>query len=117
MTHRAVPQETFSALLKEKLEELDAAAEHEALLVRDEVEQLRLAAAYLVSRTDGKPWQTGAPVHFQGDVSELDIPPPTLDISYPARPTPPSTASAAAPGRDSSGAVRRQGRGVRGVPR
>lgn len=114
MTHRAVPQETFSSLLQEKLEELDAAAEHEALLVHDEVEQLRLQAAYLVSRTDGKPWQTGAQVHFQGDVSELDIPPPTLDISYPARPTAPITGATTGPGRDSPAAVRRQGRRVPG---
>jgi hypothetical protein len=114
MTHRAVPQETFSSLLQEKLDELDAAAEHEALLVHDEVEQLRLHAAYLVSRTDGKPWHTGAEVRFQGDVSELDMPPPTLDISYPARPTAPSMGASAGPGRDSPVAVRRQGRRVPG---
>ena len=78
--------EPFSSLLQEKLEELDQAAQHEALMEHDEVERLRLQAAYLVSGTDGKPWHTGAAVHFQGALSESDHRVPTLDISYPARP-------------------------------
>jgi hypothetical protein len=85
MAVRPVPPEAFSALLQEKLEELDLAAQHEALMEHDEVEQLRLQAAYLVSGTDGKPWHTGAAVQFQKEVSELDFPAPTLDIRYPAR--------------------------------
>jgi hypothetical protein len=81
----AIP-EAFSALLQEKLDELDRAAEHEALMEHDEVEQLRLQAAHLIGRTEGKPWHTGAAVHFQGELSELDVAVPTLDISYPASP-------------------------------
>ena len=72
--------------MQEKLDELDQAAHHEALMEHDDVERLRFQAAFLVSRTDGKPWHTGAAVHFQGDPSALNVPPPTLDISYPARP-------------------------------
>lgn len=83
MTMRPVTPEAFSALLQEKLDELDTAAEQEAMLETDEVELLRLRAAYLVSRTDGKPWHTGAAVHFQGDPAAMDVPPPTLDVSYP----------------------------------
>lgn len=86
MPVRPVPPEAFSSLLQEKLDELDLAAQHEASMAHDEVEQLRLQAAYLVSGTDGKPWHTGAAVHFQKEGSEMDVPVPTLDISYPARP-------------------------------
>ena len=83
---RSPTPEAFSALLQEKLDELDQAAEHEALMEHDEVELLRLQAAYLIGRTDGKPWHTGATVQFQGDLSALHVPVPTLDISYPAPP-------------------------------
>lgn len=83
---RTASPEAFGALLQEKLDELDQAAHHQALMEHDDVEQLRFQAAFLVSRTDGKPWHTGAAVHFQGDPSALNVPPPTLDISYPARP-------------------------------
>ncbi len=86
MSEKPTIPEAFSSLLQEKLDELDQAAQHEALMEHDEVELLRLRAAYLVSGTDGKPWHTGAAVHFQGDLSELDAPVPTLDICYPARP-------------------------------
>jgi hypothetical protein len=86
MPRTQVIPEAFSALLQEKLDELDTAAEHEASLENDQVELLRLRAAYLVSRTDGKPWHTGAAVHFQGDPSDMDVPTPTLDVRYPARP-------------------------------
>jgi len=96
MSGRPVTTEAFSSLLQEKLDELDLAAQHEALMEHDEVERLRLQAAYLVSRTDGKPWQTGAVVHFQGDPSERDVPPPTLDIRYPA--PPPERTTALPPG-------------------
>ena len=85
MSVRPVAPEAFGSLLQEKLDELDHEAQHEARLERDEVELLRLRAAYLVSKTDGKPWHTGAAVHFQREVSDLDAPAPTLDISYPAR--------------------------------
>ncbi len=86
MTARSSTPEAFSALLQEKLDELDQAAQHELLLEHDEVERLRLQAAYLVSGTHGKPWLTGAVKHFQGDLVSMDVPPPTLDISYPAPP-------------------------------
>jgi len=86
MSVRLATPEAFSSLLQEKLDELDQAAQHEALMEHDEVELLRLRAAYLVSGTDGKPWHTGATVHFQQDLSDMDVPTPTLDIIYPARP-------------------------------
>jgi len=92
MSIRPVTPEAFSALLQEKLEELDLAAQHEALMEHDAVEQLRLQAAYLVSGTDGKPWNTGATIHFQLDPSAMEAPVPTLDISYPARPPERTTA-------------------------
>ena len=81
----AVP-ERFDQLLQEKLDELDAAAEQDALLATDEVEQLRVRAAHLVTGTVGRPWATGAPVQFQLDPALQMTPPPTLDIRYPARP-------------------------------
>ncbi len=114
MTGKSSPPEAFSALLQEKLDELDAAAEHEAYLVHDEVEQLRLRAAYLVSATDGKPWHTGAAVHFQGNLSEMDAPPPTLDISYPAGPYAPPTGLTAGSDRAPPAAPGRQGRRIPG---
>jgi hypothetical protein len=89
---RPATPEAFSALLQEKLDELDLAAEHEALLENDEVERLRLQAAYLIGRTDGKPWHTGAAVQFRGELTELDVAVPTLDISYPAPPRPRTSA-------------------------
>jgi len=102
--------EAFSSLLQEKMDELDQAAKHEALMEHDEVELLRLRAAYLVSSTDGKPWHTGAAVHFQGDLSKMDVPAPTLDISYPARPPRPLVS----PDRALPAPSGRQGRRVRG---
>lgn len=93
--------ERFDLLLQEKLDELDSAAEQEAMLAVDEVEQLRLRAAHLVSNTEGKPWLTGAAVRFQQDPAEQMTAPPTLDIRYPARPRPAaeSNAGAEAPSR------------------
>jgi hypothetical protein len=113
---RATP-EAFSALLQEKLDELDQAAEHEALMEHDEVERLRLQAAYLISGTDGKPWHTGAAVHFQGERSELDDRLPTLDISYPARPNRRAPAGSPGPSEGAERAVTplaRQGRRIPG---
>lgn len=80
--------ERFDQLLQEKLDELDAAAEQDAMLATDEVEQLRLRAAHLVTSTEGRPWATGAPVQFQPDPAMQQVPPPTLDIRYPAHPMP-----------------------------
>ncbi len=85
MSTKSATPEAFGSLLQEKLDELDQAIQHEALMEHDDVELLRLRAAYLVSGTDGKPWHTGAAVQFQGELSALDAPAPTLDISYPAR--------------------------------
>jgi len=79
--------ERFDLLLQEKLDELDHAAEQEALLAVDEVEQLRLRAAHLVTYVEGRPWSTGAPVQFQQDPAEQVSAPPTLDIRFPARPS------------------------------
>jgi hypothetical protein len=79
--------ERFDLLLQEKLDELDTAAEQEARLATDAVEQLRLRAAHLVTRTEGRPWPTGAPVQFQQDPAEQMTAPPTLDLRYPARHT------------------------------
>ncbi len=99
--------ERFDLLLQEKLDELDQAAEQEAMLAVDEVEQLRLQAAHLVSHTAGGPWATGAPVQFQQNPAEQVTAPPTLDIRFPARPLP---AAAGKSGVESS--VGRQGRRV-----
>ena len=110
MSVRPVTAEAFSSLLQEKLDELDQAAQHEALMEHDDVERLRLQAAYLISGTDGKPWHTGAAVHFQGRLAALDVPPPTLDISYPARPSGPSFG----PERALPAPLKRQGRRVPG---
>lgn len=114
MSPKSSTPEAFSALLQEKLDELDAAAEHDAFLVHDEVEQLRLRAAYLVSSTDGKPWHTGAAVQFQGDVAAMDVAPPTLDISYPAGPYAPPTGLTTGPDRASPAVPGRQGRRLPG---
>ena len=83
----AVTPERFDLLLQEKLEELDSAAEAEALLAVDDVEQLRLRAALLVTQHEGRPWPTGAAVRFQQDPAAQVIAPPTLDIRHPARPS------------------------------
>jgi hypothetical protein len=99
--------ERFDLLLQEKLDQLDQAAEQEAMLAVDEVEQLRLQAAHLVSHTAGGPWATGAPVQFQQNPAEQVTAPPTLDIRFPARPLP---AAAGKSGVESS--VGRQGRRV-----
>jgi hypothetical protein len=85
--------ERFDLLLQEKLDELDTAAEQEALLATDEVEQLRLRAAHLVTHTEGRPWPTGAPVRFQQDPAVQIMAPPTLDIRYPARSPLPATSA------------------------
>lgn len=87
--------ERFDLLLQEKLDELDTAAEQEALLATDEVEQLRLRAAHLVTHTEGRPWPTGAPVRFQQDPAVQIIAPPTLDIRFPARSPLPATSAPA----------------------
>ena len=78
--------ERFDMLVQEKLDELDHAAEQEALLAVDEVEQLRLRAAHLVTHVEGRPWPTGAAVQFQQDPAMQVTAPPTLDIRFPARP-------------------------------
>ncbi len=77
--------ERFDQLLQEKLDELDAAAEQEALLEFDEVEQLRLRAAVLATRGEPRPWPTGAHAQYQKDQVAPAAPPPTLDIRFPAR--------------------------------
>lgn len=97
--------ERFDLLLQEKLDELDSAAEQEARLAVDEVEQLRLRAAHLVTHVEGRPWPTGAPVQFQQDPAVQVSAPPTLDIRFPARPS-----RTAAPGVETP--VGRQGRRV-----
>jgi len=81
----AVP-ERFDQLLQEKLDELDVAAAQETMLLFDEVEQLRLQAAALVTRGESRPWSTGAHAQYQPDQMAPDAPSPTLDIRFPARP-------------------------------
>lgn len=82
MTH---DPDVFGQLLQEKLQELDNAAAEEAALAVDEVEQLRLQAAHLVTGVTGHPWPTGAAVHYQQDPGAPTVAPPTLDIRWPAR--------------------------------
>jgi len=98
--------ERFDLLLQDKLEELDSAAEADALLAVDDVEQLRLRAAWLVTQHDGRPWPTGAAVRFQEDPAAQVLAPPTLDIRHPARP------SVTGGGTDAEGHHGRQGRRV-----
>jgi hypothetical protein len=105
--------ESFTALLKEKLTELDLAAAAEDALIDDPVEQLRQRAALLVTRIEGRAWLTGPAVQYQPDV-----PPPeqvhALDIRFPAR----IEASVVAPGNGAPVAGRGVVRGVqRGAPR
>lgn len=83
MTH---DPHVFGQLLQEKLQELDHAAAEEAALAVDEVEQLRLQAAHLVTGVSGHPWPTGAAVQYQQDPGAPRVAPPTLDIRWPARP-------------------------------
>lgn len=80
--------ERFDQLLQEKLDELDAHAAEEAMLAVDDVEQLRLRAAHLVTGVEGRPWATGATVQYQQDPAASLPAPPTLDIRFPARPRP-----------------------------
>jgi len=104
------PEPSFEAVLRETLAEVEAAEAIEASEAQqalDEVEQLRLQAAHLVSHSAGGPWATGAPVQFQQDPAEQVTAPPTLDIRFPARPLP---AAAGKSGVESS--VGRQGRRV-----
>ncbi|BAH37398.1 MAG TPA: hypothetical protein DGD08_01235 [Gemmatimonas aurantiaca] len=99
--------ERFGQLLQEKLDELDAAAEQEMLLAFDEVEQLRLQAAALVTRGEHRPWATGANTKYQHDQVVPEAPPPTLDIRFPTRP---ADKDQAGPGDGASS--KRQGRRV-----
>lgn len=97
--------ERFDHLLQEKLDELDADAEHQALLEIDPVERLRLRAAYLATGEEGRRWTTGGAVQFQKDPDAQRQVPPVLDIRYPARPVP-----APAAGGGAEGPNPRQGR-------
>ncbi|MBL0938557.1 MAG: hypothetical protein IBJ03_06670 [Gemmatimonadaceae bacterium] len=81
----ATAPEFFGQLLQEKLDELDAAAAEEAALEIDEVEQLRLRAAHLVTGQAGRTWSTGAAMHYQQDRGAPEPAPSTLDIRFPAR--------------------------------
>lgn len=82
------PHAAFDAVLRETIAEVEAAEvidASDARQARDEVEQLRLRAAHLVTNNSGGPWPTGAPVRFQQDPAEQTTAPPTLDIRYPVR--------------------------------
>jgi hypothetical protein len=101
--------ESFTALLQEKLTELDQAAAAEDALIVDPVEQLRQRAAFLVTRTEGRAWLTGPAVHYQPDIA-----PPehvhALDIRFPPRLETPAVA------QDGGGRGTAKGAG-RGAPR
>ncbi len=101
--------ESFTALLQEKLTELDQAAAAEDALIDDPVEQLRQRAAFLVTRTEGRAWLTGPAIHYQPDVAPPDEV-HALDIRFPPRPATPAVAQ--------DGGGRGTGKGVgRGAPR
>lgn len=81
----ATTPEHFGQLLQEKLDELDAAAAEAAALEIDEVEQLRLLAAHLVTAETGRVWHAGAARQYQQDRGAPLPAPATLDIRFPAR--------------------------------
>jgi hypothetical protein len=101
--------ESFTALLQEKLSELDQAAAEEDALRDDPVEQLRLRAAFLVTRTEGRAWLTGSAVQYQPDVAPAEAT-HALDIRFPPRQVTPAVVQEAG-----SPVVRRNV--VRGAPR
>lgn len=81
--------ERFGQLLAETLAEVEAAEAIDAADARqamDEIEQLRLRAAQLVTAQGDGPWPTGAIVQFQQDPSTRHAALPTMDIRFPARP-------------------------------
>lgn len=80
------PHSAFDVILRETLAEVAAAEaidEADARQSRDEIEQLRLRAAHLVTIEAGGPWATGAAVQFANEGPSGGA--STLDIRYPPR--------------------------------
>ncbi|MCA0375340.1 MAG: hypothetical protein LCH84_06705 [Gemmatimonadetes bacterium] len=103
----------FGQILAETMAEVEAAEaidDADARQAQDEVEQLRLRAAQLVSRQGGGPWHTGAVVQFQQDPWQAAPTAPTMDIRYPSLPPRADATAPAEPG--AHGAAGRQGRRV-----
>lgn len=81
------PHSAFDVILRETIAEVVAAEaidEADLRQSQDEIEQLRLQAAHLVTMDSGGPWATGAPVQFAK--AEPLGGAPTMDIRYPPRP-------------------------------
>lgn len=78
--------ERFGQLLREKIDELDAAANEEAGLQSDEVELLRLNAAMIATRGEPRPWVAGSPFKYQPDQIGPPEAAPRLDLRFPVRP-------------------------------
>lgn len=83
--------ERFGQLLREKIEELDAADSEELALLSDEVERLRLDAAVLATKGESRKWVVGAIGHYQADQVALGEQKPTLDLRFPAGRSVPKT--------------------------
>lgn len=116
LTPAAASDTRFGQLLAETLAEVDAAEAIDAADARqamDEVEQLRLRAAQLVTAHGDGPWPTGAIVQFQQDPSVSHLAPPTMDIRFPARPAQRELPAGATPAEQGGNrAAGRQGRRV-----
>lgn len=114
MSRLVTPHAAFDAILRETLAEVVAAEaidEADARQARDAVEQLRLRAAHLITRDEGGPWATGAPMQFAKDgPSGLDH--PTVDIRFPAAGGVGSSDEVPAALEGRSGPLPRQGRRI-----
>lgn len=80
------PHSAFDAILRETIAEVVAAEaidEADARQSQDEIEQLRLRAAHLVTMDSGGPWATGASVQFAKSEPSSGV--STMDIRFPAR--------------------------------
>ncbi len=76
----------FDAILRETLAEVEAAEAIDAADARqaqDEIEQLRLRAAHLITVQEGGPWATGAALQFAKDLPLGASAHPTMDIRFP----------------------------------
>lgn len=87
----------FGQLLREKMDELDAAEQAEESLLSDEVERLRLDAAVLATRGEPRLWVVGAQRKYQSELVGSVEQKPSLDICFPiARQSAPSSRQAEA---------------------
>lgn len=111
------PHPAFDAILRETMAEVEAAEAIDAADARqaqDDIEQLRLRAAHLITVREGGPWATGAVVQFAKEPSPEVAPrQPTMDIRFPqSRPRGEAPAEERPAGRALMGGPERQGRRI-----